>query len=56
MSIGWVIFIILLVLGIIVSNILLLKKTANMKIPQHVIKAVKERQQKELEEENKKPD
>ena len=56
MSIGWIIFIILLVLGIIVSNILLLKQTANMKIPQHVIKAVKERQQKELEAENKKPD
>ena len=56
MSIGWIIFIILLVLGIIVSNILLLKQTANMKIPQHVIKAVKERQQKELEVENKKPD
>ncbi|TEW52909.1 DUF2897 family protein [Psychromonas algicola] len=56
MSIGWVIFIIVLVLGIIVSNILLLKQSANMKVPEHILKAVKERQQKELEEENKKPD
>ena len=47
MSIGWVIFIIILVLGIIVSNLLLLKQTANMKIPDDVLKAIKEKKQRE---------
>lgn len=49
MSIGWVIFIILLVLGIILSNILLLKHSANMKMPDSVIKAIEEKKQRELE-------
>lgn len=50
MSIGWVIFIIILVLGVIVSNLLLLKQTANMKIPDDVLKAIKEKKQRELNE------
>ena len=33
MSIWWVIGIIVLVLGLIISNLLLLKQTANMKLP-----------------------
>lgn len=49
MAIGWVIFIIVLVLGIIVSNLLLLKKTANMKIPDSVLKAIKDKKQQDLE-------
>lgn len=47
MSIGWVTFIIVLVLGIILSNILLLKQSAKMKVPDHVLKAIKEKQDKE---------
>lgn len=50
MSIGWVIFIIILVLGVIVSNLLLLKQTVNMKIPDDVLKAIKEKKQRELNE------
>lgn len=33
MSTGWIIAIIVIVLAIILSNIMLLKQTANMKIP-----------------------
>ncbi|MDA7745931.1 DUF2897 family protein [Psychromonas sp.] len=51
MSTGWVIFIIVLVLGFIISNILLLKQSANMKIPDSVIDAVKEREAKLKEQE-----
>ena len=62
MSMGWVIFIIVLVLGIIVSNILLLKQSANMKIPDSVIEAMQkkkdreeaEQKQLEIEQEQKK--
>jgi len=58
MSTGWVIFIIVFALGIILGNLLLLRKSAQMKVPESVIKAVKERQRKEQEAENnkKKPD
>lgn len=62
MSIGWVIFIIVLVLGIIVSNLLLLKKTAKTKIPDKVLDAIREKKEKALREElatkqrNEKPD
>lgn len=47
MSMGWVIFIIVLVLGIIVSNIILLKQSANMKIPDSVVKAMQEKKDRE---------
>ncbi|MEL0659110.1 DUF2897 family protein [Psychromonas arctica] len=50
MSMGWVIFIIVLALGIILSNILLLKKSANMKIPDSVVKAMQEKKDKEARE------
>jgi competence protein ComGC len=62
MSIGWVIFIVVIVLGIIISNILLLKQSANMKLPDSVVKAIEEKKAMErLEEEQqntnpKKPD
>jgi competence protein ComGC len=62
MSIGWVIFIVVIVLGIIISNILLLKQSANMKLPDSVVKAIEEKKAMErLEEEqqntnSKKPD
>jgi hypothetical protein len=62
MSIGWVIFIVVFVLGIIISNILLLKQSANMKLPDSVVKAIEEKKAMErLEEEQqntnpKKPD
>jgi len=39
---GWLIFLLIaLVLGIIVSNLLLLKHTAKMKIPDSVLKTIK---------------
>lgn len=62
MSMGWVIFIIVLVLAIIVSNIILLKQSANMKIPDSVVEAMQkkkdreEAEQKQLEIEQKKND
>ena len=63
MSMGWVIFIIVLALGIILSNILLLKKSANMKIPDSVVKAMQKKKDREAREQleqekkaQKKPD
>ena len=58
MSIGWVIFIIVLVLGIVLSNILLLKKSANMEVPDSVKQAIKEKNEREAleKEEEKKTD
>ncbi|MEH6454117.1 MAG: DUF2897 family protein [Psychromonas sp.] len=44
-----------LVLGVIVSNLMLLKQTAKYKVPKEVIEAVKKRREKEAEEEKKKP-
>lgn len=54
---GWLIFLIIaLVLGIIVSNIILLKQTAKMKVPDHVLKSIAERKLAEkMEAENEKP-
>ncbi|MEI6897697.1 MAG: DUF2897 family protein [Psychromonas sp.] len=41
---GWLVFLIIsLVLGIIVSNLLLLKQSAKIKIPDSVLKAIKEK-------------
>jgi hypothetical protein len=61
MSIGWVIFIVVIVLGIIVSNILLLKQSANMKLPDSVVKAIEEKKalallQEQQNADEKKPD
>jgi hypothetical protein len=63
MSIGWVIFIVVIVLGIIVSNILLLKQSANMKLPDSVVKAIEEKkalallqEQEQQNADEKKPD
>ncbi len=54
---GWLIFLIIaLVLGIIVSNLLLLKHSAKNKIPEHILSAIAEKKLKaELEAESKKP-
>lgn len=54
---GWLIFLIIaLVLGIIVSNLMLLKQSAKIKIPESVLKEISEKKQAEkLKEENKKP-
>jgi len=57
---GWLIFLIIaLVLGIILSNLMLLKHSAKMEIPASVLKAIKERKQaeqlKQQEEDKKKP-
>ncbi|MFQ3176372.1 MAG: putative membrane protein affecting hemolysin expression [Psychromonas sp.] len=52
---GWAVaLIIIFILGIIISNLLLLKKTANMKVPEAVLRAIKEREKKALQE-GKKP-
>lgn len=62
MSIGWIIFIVVIVLGIIISNILLLKQSANMKLPDSVVKAMEEKkaleqlQEEQQNEKQKKPD
>lgn len=54
---GWAIFFIIsLVLGVIVSNLLLLKQTAKHKIPDHILKSIAEKKkEEELASENKKP-
>ncbi len=54
---GWMIFFIIsLVLGIIVSNLLLLKQSAPKKIPDHILKKIaQKRQQEKLDAESKKP-
>ena len=53
---GWLIFLVIsLVLGIIVSNLMLLKQSAKMKIPDHILKSIKEKKLAEqLENEDKK--
>ncbi|PKG37617.1 DUF2897 family protein [Psychromonas sp. Urea-02u-13] len=59
---GWLIFLIIaIVLGVILSNLLLLKQSAKHKIPDHIIKAVaarrlaEEQEAEKLETQNKKP-
>ncbi|HEY7865943.1 MAG TPA: DUF2897 family protein [Psychromonas sp.] len=42
------------ILGIIIANIMLLKQTANMKVPESVLRAIQERKEKELQEEQEK--
>ncbi|PKF61018.1 DUF2897 domain-containing protein [Psychromonas sp. psych-6C06] len=47
---GWLIFLIIsLVLGIIISNLLLLKQSAKIKIPESVLKSIAERKEAENE-------
>ena len=55
---GWMLFLLIaLVMGIILGNILLLKHSAKMKLPDSVLKAIEEKKEAErlAEEENKKP-
>lgn len=52
---GWAVaLIIIFILGIIIANIMLLKQTANMKVPESVLRAIQERKEKELQEEQEK--
>ena len=49
---GWAVaLIIIFILGIIIANLMLLKQTANMKIPESVLRAIQERKEKVLQEE-----
>ena len=51
---GWALFLLIaLVLGIVFSNIMLLKHTAKMKLPKDVIQAIEKKKKKE--EAEKKP-
>jgi hypothetical protein len=50
----WVAFIIALVLGVIVSNLMLLKYSAKFKVPKEVIDAVNKRKSKEAQLKDKK--
>ena len=51
---GWLIFLIIaIVLGVILSNLLLLKQSAKHKIPDHIIKAVAARRLAEEQEAEK---
>lgn len=44
---GWTIFIIIaLVLGVIISNLMLLKHSAKMPLPEHIRKAIEEKKAK----------
>jgi len=53
---GWAVaLIIIFILGIIIANLMLLKQTANMKIPEAVLRAIQERKKKALQEEQEKP-
>jgi len=54
---GWLIFLIIsLVLGVIVSNLLLLRDSAKNKIPEHILKSIAEKKiAEELEVGKKKP-
>lgn len=52
----WVFLIIALVLGIIISNLLLLKHSAKMKVPDHILKSIAQKKREEKQQaENKKP-
>jgi len=45
---GWMVFLIIaLVMGVIVSNLLLLKQSAKMKIPESVLKSIATKKQAE---------
>lgn len=52
---GWAVaLIIIFILGIIIANIMLLKQTANMKVPESVLRAIQERKELQEEEEQEK--
>lgn len=54
MDIGWgAILIIVLAIGIILSNIMLVKKTAHMKMPESVVKRAQEKRRREKEQQQK---
>ncbi|MCH8492074.1 MAG: DUF2897 family protein [Idiomarina sp.] len=54
MDIGWgAILIIVLAIGIILSNIMLVKKTAHMKMPESVVKRAQEKRRREKEQRQK---
>lgn len=54
MDIGWgAILIIVLAIGIILSNIMLVKKTAHMKMPESVVKRAQEKRLREKEHQQK---
>mgnify|MGYP001214747419 CR=1 FL=1 len=47
---SWALFLLItFVLGIVVSNIMLLKHSAKMKLPKEVMQAIEERKKKEAE-------
>jgi len=49
---GWAVaLIIIFILGIIIANLMLLKQTANMKVPEAVLRAIQEKKEKALQEE-----
>jgi len=50
----WIAFIITLVLGVIVSNLMLLKYSAKFTVPKDVIEAVKKRNAKEAQQKDHK--
>ena len=53
---GWAVFLlIVLVLGIVLSNIMLLKHSAKMKLPESVRRAIAEKKLKEKMQREKKP-
>lgn len=53
---GWVLFfLIIFVLGIVISNIMLLKHTAKMKLPESVMRAIEEKKSKGKKQAEKKP-
>jgi hypothetical protein len=54
MDIGWgAILIIVLAIGIILSNIMLVKQTAHMKMPESVVKRAQEKRRREKEQQQK---
>lgn len=53
---GWGVFLLIaLVLGIVLSNLMLLKHSANMKLPESVRRAIAEKKIKEKTQRQKKP-
>ncbi|WP_354625723.1 DUF2897 family protein [Psychromonas sp. MME2] len=56
MSTWSLLLLIMLILGVIVGNLMLLKHSANMKLPDNVIKSIKEREKKKRMDESDKSD
>ncbi|TEW55220.1 DUF2897 family protein [Psychromonas sp. RZ22] len=50
MSVGWGIFVVVLVVGIIIYNILLIRKSAKMKVPESLLQEIREKKEREREE------